>query len=236
MDIPYFFEAFRTEVVHKMNDANHHHMIHVLRMKNEDSFWLTNGLGVRYLCRITAIHKKECLFETIEKIEDPKPERRLHLAIAFTKNPARMEWLLEKATEIGIECITPIITERSEKHFFKRERYEKIMQSAMLQSKQSYLPILAEATPLTELLPILTEDQRFIAHCMEVNDKTALPSLLKKGQSACICIGPEGDFTSSEVEQTQQFGFIPVGLGPNRLRTETAGLWVCVAYSQAQLR
>ena len=143
-----------------------------------------------------------------------------------TQNPK----LLEKATEIGIGQITPLLTKRGEKIHLKTERFRKILVSAMLQSQQTYLPVLHEPQSLEEVL-IGKEEQRFVAWCSEDGERQALSTVMKPGKKTLILIGPEGDFTPEEVHLCLQHGALPVTLGPNRLRTETAGLYATVVYN-----
>jgi len=230
MSLPYFFEPFESSDIIVLSEANMHYMMHVLRMKVGEQCWITNGKGIRCLATITSASKRSCTITSGECIQSFTPPSSLHLAIAFTKNPARIEWLLEKATEVGIGYITPLITHRSEKIHWKQERYEKILTAAMLQSQQTWLPVLNEATRLENLITC-DADIKCIAWCEEHNDKNALLLHIQNDKKTIILVGPEGDFTSDEVHLCMQHGFKPVSLGSNRLRTETAGLYACVVYN-----
>jgi 16S rRNA (uracil1498-N3)-methyltransferase len=157
----------------------------------------------------------------------------LHIAISFTKNPARIEWFLEKATEIGINRITPLVTKRSEKIHFKKDRFEKILVSAMLQSKQTFLPQLSEASPLETILEA-KDTLKCIAHCEDDMDRIHLNQFIKPQKNTLILIGPEGDFTKEEIHLCLSKECRAVSLGDHRLRTETAGLFACVIFN-AQL-
>jgi 16S rRNA (uracil1498-N3)-methyltransferase len=137
-----------------------------------------------------------------------------------------MEWLLEKVCEMGIESITPILTQRSEKNYFKKERFEKILIAAMLQSQQTYLPILEEPKALKDIIE-REYDQKLIAYCGQEFEKFSALNAVKPRKSTLFLIGPEGDFTSDEVHLCMQNQFSAIHLGANRLRTETAGLFVC---------
>ena len=233
MNIAYFFEANLNTNPVSIGDANKHYMLQVLRMKEKETIFLTNGNGEKCLCSIRNISKKNVEIDLIERIFDEPRKISLHLAIAFTKNPSRMEWLLEKVTEMGIETITPIVTHRSEKNYFKKERFEKILIAAILQSQQSFLPILNEPKTLQEIMETETE-QKFIAYCGTEYEKIPAMKVIKAQQSALFLIGPEGDFTADEVHLCMQHQFSPIDLGGNRLRTETAGLYVCTLFNAIQ--
>ena len=229
MAYPFFYEQFdHTEFI-QLSEASIHHIVHVLRMKKGEQFWLTNGKGVKCRTLLTDVSKRDCAIEIVETIVVEKPSNNFHLAISFTKNPSRIEWLLEKTSEIGVAEITPLITKRSEKIFFKKERFEKIVVSAMLQSQQTFLPIINEPIYFEEILKS-TEPIKLIAHCLE-EEKNAMRNELKDNQSAIILIGPEGDFTPEEIHAAIQNNFTPVSLGNKRLRTETAGLYACVVFN-----
>lgn len=233
MSLPYFYEPFADAGSLSPSDDNLHYMLHVLRMKTGDACWITNGQGVKVRCTLTVTGKRSGYLSSGEVVEDDAAASGLHLAIAFTKNPSRIEWLLEKATEIGIGSITPLMTQRSEKLHWKKERFEKILVSAMLQSQQTRLPLLHEARPLQDVLQG-DETLRCIAWCDAHTDKQDLGVVLKKNTKTLILIGPEGDFTADEVHLCLQHACVPVSLGPHRLRTETAGLYATVVYNAMQ--
>lgn len=230
MSLAYFFNAFNDASDIQLDDSTIHYMYNVLRMKSGEQCWITNGKGLKCRVGISEINKRYAHLDVLEAISDTRELSSLHLAIAFTKNPSRIEWLLEKATEIGIGQITPLITHRSEKLHWKKERYDKILVSAMLQSQQTYLPLLHEATPIQTLVE-QEADEKYIAWCDEHDEKKPLASCLKKNKKTIILIGPEGDFTQEEVDLCRTHGYRPVSLGPTRLRTETAGLYAVVAYN-----
>jgi len=204
------------------------HIVKVLRMKDGDTFKITNGKGSFFSAEIISANPKGCLVKILsEEFQQPLPYQ-LHLAVAPTKLNDRYEWFLEKATEIGISEITPIICDHSERKTIKPERYEKILQSAMKQSLKAYLPVLNEAVSYKDFINSEknSEGLKCIAHCEET-DKKSLKSVLKQNQKITILIGPEGDFSSEEIELAKQAGFIPVTLGESRLRTETAAVVAC---------
>ncbi|MCB0455787.1 MAG: 16S rRNA (uracil(1498)-N(3))-methyltransferase [Aequorivita sp.] len=204
------------------------HIVKVLRMKEGETFKMTNGKGSFFSAEIINANPKGCLVKILsEEIQQPLPYQ-LHLAVAPTKLNDRYEWFLEKATEIGISEITPIICDHSERKTIKPERYEKILQSAMKQSLKAYLPILNKAVSYKDFIDSekASEDLKFIAHCEET-DKKSLKAVLLPNQKITIMIGPEGDFSSEEIGLAKQEGYIPVTLGESRLRTETAAIVAC---------
>lgn len=204
------------------------HIVKVLRMKEGAIFRITDGNGAFYVAKITGENPKGCKAEILTKeIQQPLPYQ-LHLAVAPTKLNDRYEWFLEKATEIGIAEITPILCDRSERKTIKAERYEKILQSAMKQSLQPYLPVLNPVVPFSDFLDSKNtgNSSRFIAHCDET-DKNSLKQLLRPNENVVILIGPEGDFSPSEIELAIKSGYRPVSMGESRLRTETAAIVAC---------
>jgi 16S rRNA (uracil1498-N3)-methyltransferase len=154
-----------------------------------------------------------------------KSTRKISIAISLLKNTNRFEWFLEKATEIGISEIIPLICERTEKERFRYDRMQGICISAMLQSQQTWLPVLQEPGKFESFVTQQFENcSKYIAHCMDEESKTQLHRQISKSSDQLICIGPEGDFTKTEIELALQHHFIPVSLGETRLRTETAAV------------
>ena len=203
------------------------HAVKVLRMQVGDTFTVVDGAGGFYKARITNPHPKHCAFEITETIlEYGKRNYRLHIAIAPTKNIERLEWFIEKATEIGIDEITPIVCRFSERKVIKAERLEKIIVSAAKQSVKAYFPTLNTLCTFDELIKTCQASQKFIAHCYE-EDKRLLQTEIQPSEDVLILIGPEGDFSKEEVQKALSVGFIPVSLGSSRLRTETAGVVAC---------
>ncbi|MFY0631497.1 MAG: 16S rRNA (uracil(1498)-N(3))-methyltransferase [Flavobacteriaceae bacterium] len=200
------------------------HIVKVLRKKEGDRIYITNGKGSLFTCLIDVANDKKCLVR-ISNTEEKQRFRDyyLHLAIAPTKNNDRLEWFLEKATEIGIDEITPIICQNSERKVIKRERLEKIILSAMKQSLKFHLPKLNDAIPFSEFLKIERKEKVCIAHCNN-GEKTLLKNLIQPKEAATILIGPEGDFSPTEVAKSLEHKCIPITLGEARLRTETAAL------------
>ena len=201
--------------------------LQVLRKKIGDQLHFVDGAGGMYLGEIIEVHKKQCLLSILE--HNPSYNERkvkLHIAIAPTKNIARLEWFLEKVTEIGIDEITPILCDRSERKRIRTDRLEKITMSAMKQSLKAYLPKLNELTDYQDFIKQNNDDLKYIAYC---NDD-ALKHLKKEYSSAenvTILIGPEGDFSPKEVRLALENGYKGISLGASRLRTETAGIAAC---------
>lgn len=201
------------------------HIVRVLRKKEGDLLHITNGTGLLFFVEIIIANDKRCL-ATIIKYEE-KPSHRdyyLHIAIAPTKNNDRLEWFLEKATEIGIDEITPIICDNSERKTVKIERLAKIIQTAMKQSLQFRLPKLNKPIKFSEFIEQHFTQEIYIAHCEENIEKKFLKNILHKNMQYTVLIGPEGDFSSKEIQSSLASNFLPISLGENRLRTETAGL------------
>jgi 16S rRNA (uracil1498-N3)-methyltransferase len=210
-----------------LNEEESKHCIRVLRLENGDEVQLIDGKGGLYNATIKDAHPKRTILQINSVIPSfNKRNHYLHIAVAPTKNIERMEWFLEKATEIGIDEVTPIICQRSERKEVKVERLNKIITSAIKQSIKAYHPVLNEGITYNQLLAKPFGGQKFIAHC-EDGDKTTLKSGLIKQDSYLILIGPEGDFTPGEIDVALQNGFKPITLGESRLRTETAALEAC---------
>ena len=208
-----------------LDEDTSRHIVQVLRMKEEERLNLTDGKGNLITAEITDAHKKHCSVKVIDSQFTSHLSPKITIAISLLKNTNRFEWFLEKATEIGVSEIIPLICERTEKQKFRYERMKAICISAMLQSQQTWLPELHELTTFNHLVIEQSDNsQKLIAHCIE--EKKQLLSHLQIGTSAnwLICIGPEGDFTKQEIEHALKNNFIPVSLGETRLRTETAGV------------
>lgn len=203
------------------------HCIRVLRLQSGDIIHMTDGKGNLYTTRIIDDNVKRCMLEVTEtKIEYGKRNFRLHMAVAPTKNINRFEWFLEKATEFGIDEITPIICENSERRIIKTDRLNKIIISAMKQSLKAYLPKLNEAVKFSDFIKQETANSKFIAYCSE-NHRDLLKNVTDQNKDIEILIGPEGDFSNKEVEMALANGFKAVSLGQSRLRTETAAIAAC---------
>ncbi|MFK7033261.1 16S rRNA (uracil(1498)-N(3))-methyltransferase [Flavobacterium oreochromis] len=202
------------------------HIVKVLRKKENDILFVTNGAGFLFETEITLASEKKCIVKINNyKLSEPT-KFKLHLAVAPTKMNERYEWFLEKAAEIGIHEITPIICEHSERTIIKIDRFEKILQSAMKQSNQFYLPKLNEPIIFKDFINQDFSGQTFIAHC-EDSDKKNLKKEIIPNSKYTILIGPEGDFSEKEIKLALNKGFTPVTLGNTRLRTETAAVVAC---------
>ena len=215
-----------THTKFSFNKEESHHITRVLRKKNGDNLCLTNGRGWQFDAEITAVFSKSCEVKILKHKFTEPVKHNLHIAIAPTKMNDRFEWFLEKATEIGIQSITPLICERSERKVIKLERMEKVIQSGMKQSFQFYLPKLEAPKSFTEFINSDHATQKFIAHCEDIN-KQQLFKAIKPKSDYTILIGPEGDFTTQEIELALASNYTPVSLGQTRLRTETAGVVAC---------
>ena len=235
MALPFFhkedIDVTTTEVV--LDEDTSKHIVQVLRMKNGERLQLTNGKGNLFTCEITDNNRKKCEVTILKTINYQPSTTNFAIAISLIKNNTRFEWFLEKATEIGVTEIIPLICERTEKTAFKFDRMKAILVSAMLQSQQVWLPVLHEPIKFTSLLDQSKHEQKFIAHCEDENNKQPLTNNLinqltnkpiSQLTSKLILIGPEGDFTPNEIKLAIKNNFIPVALGNTRLRTETAGV------------
>lgn len=202
------------------------HIIKVLRKKDSDILHVTNGLGFLFETEITLASDNKCTVQVLSVKKADEPKFRLHLAVAPTKMNDRFEWFLEKATEIGIQEITPIFCDRSERKAINPERFEKIILSAMKQSNETFLPKLNPAVSFKEFIKQKNEGLNLIAHCEET-DKKSLKEILKPNENVTMLIGPEGDFSEKEIALALENNFQPVTLGNTRLRTETAAIVAC---------
>jgi 16S rRNA (uracil1498-N3)-methyltransferase len=203
------------------------HAVRVLRLKTGDEITLADGRGGWYRACIATAHHKRCEVEVLEQqVEYGVRPYRLHIGIAPTKNIDRFEWFVEKATEIGIDEITPLLCGHSERKHVNTERLQRIMIAAMKQSKKAYLPRLNEMITFDKWLEAQKQEHCYIAHCNE-GDKQSLKIAYEDKQNAVIAIGPEGDFSIQEVTQALACEFKSISLGTSRLRTETAGVAAC---------
>ncbi|SNR67386.1 16S rRNA (uracil1498-N3)-methyltransferase [Maribacter sedimenticola] len=202
------------------------HIVKVLRKKNGDELNITNGKGFLFTAKIISDNVKKCEVE-INSCNRTYPKAyRLHLAVAPTKMNDRYEWFLEKATEIGVDEITPLICKRSERKIVKLDRMQRVIEAAMKQSLQTYLPKINEPIAFSEFMDQPTNGLKFIAHCEET-ERHELKRRIAADQDVTILIGPEGDFTLSEIKKAYTVGYQPVAMGNTRLRTETAAIVAC---------
>ena len=213
-----------------LDEQESKHAIRVLRLVRGDEVVLIDGKGGWYEARIEEEHPKRCSLKIHSHTSNYRPlPYHLHLAIAPTKHMDRFEWFLEKATEIGISEITPLLCHRSERKQIKTERLEKILISAMKQSLRAYKPVLNQLVSLQKFLELDLKGSKGIAHCMP--SRRIGISGLKPADTYIMLVGPEGDFSSEEVQMATKAGYMPFHLGESRLRTETAGVYITAAFS-----
>lgn len=222
---PYFYHKDLNSSNNSFNltEETSKHCIQVLRMQEGEKLKLTNGKGLVAVVEIATPHKKNTLVNIKSFHQEENLFQKNTIAISLLKNTNRLEWFLEKATELGIYEIVPLLCKRTERQIFKQERFETILISAMLQSQQSWLPILQQPIKANDFINKAFYGNKFIAHC-EAAPKKDLHTVLQKKDTQLMLIGPEGDFDSTEIDLALQNSFIPVSLGNTRLRTETAGI------------
>jgi len=211
----------------RMDAAESKHLVKVLRKSEGDEVMFTDGKGYFYKCVITVANPHGCMVKVIDK--KPGPDKRnfkVYMAVAPTKNINRYEWFLEKATEIGTDRFLPFFSQHSERKNIKTERLNRVITAAVKQSLKSYHPGLDEPVNFNTLINIPFEGKKFIAY-IHPDVNLELSNAYKKGENVLILIGPEGDFSPEEIEAAKEKGFIPVKLGPSRLRTETAAVTAC---------
>jgi len=222
-----FYTPDITPPYYTLSEEESKHAIRVLRLQLHDEVILVDGKGGKYTAQITDVNPKKTLLQIAHSQQEfGKRNHYLHIAVAPTKNIERLEWFLEKATELGIYTITPIICDRSERKEVKTDRLNKIITSAVKQSIKAYHPLLNEAISFKQFILQGLEGAGFIAHCME-GEKPLLAQFIKPQGHYTILIGPEGDFTPSELALAQEAGYSAISLGEARLRTETAALAAC---------
>ncbi len=215
-----------------LNEETSKHVVQVLRMNKGEQLQLTDGEGNLYIAEIIDDNRKKCELKILSCSNQPVTSKKVTIAISPVKNNARFEWFLEKATEIGVREIVPLLCTRTEKQHFRHDRMKSILVSAMLQSQQCWLPLLKDPIKFDNFVKQPIKGQKFIAHCEDESNKVRLsPSIINKEMGKLILIGPEGDFTSAEIVIAIQNNFVPVTLGENRLRTETAGVVAVVLLS-----
>ena len=229
MSLPIFFAEDFDRSAFTLSEETSKHIIQVLRMKNGEQLQLTNGKGKIITVELISEHKKAAEVKALSTSNIAHQTSNITIAISLIKNTNRFEWFLEKATEIGVSEIIPLICERTEKQNFRHDRMKNILISAMLQSQQAWLPLLHEPTKFSEVIKNSAQQKKYIAHCIEVEKKELRNET--NDRSSIILIGPEGDFTKTEIDLALANNFIPVSLGDTRLRTETAGMVAAVLLS-----
>jgi 16S rRNA (uracil1498-N3)-methyltransferase len=215
-----------------MSNSEHHHLTKVLRKKIDDKIYLTNGNGYLFEAIINNVNTKYTQLKIINSNKKSAMKYGLHIGIAPTKKIDRFEWFLEKAIEIGVSSITPIICKYNERKSLNYTRLNKIAVSAMKQSLQTYLPKIEPIVSIKEFIESNQYKQKYIAHCKN-SKKAYLSKIIKRKSNSSIIIGPEGGFTDDEISSAINYNFIPISLGNNRLRTETAGTVCCQTFSDA---
>jgi len=207
-----------------LDEDNSRHIVQVLRMRIGSALQLTNGKGELFTAEITNDNKKEVEVTIKDHKRVESQGKKISICLSILKNANRFEWFLEKATELGINEMIPMICDRTERQHFRSNRMNSILVSAMLQSHQCWLPILREPTPFTQIVEKDTHQQKFIAHCIEEKKAGMVEAINASASSQIVLIGPEGDFTAQEVAFALDRQFLPVTLGDTRLRSETAAL------------
>lgn len=230
MSLPLFYtgELMNDQASHVLDEMTSRHVVQVLRMKKGDRIHLTDGRGSISLAEISVADKKHCSVNILSSSFQDPPARKIHIAISLLNNTNRFEWFLEKATEIGVGTIIPLLCERTGKQKIRSDRMNQILVSAMLQSQQAWLPNLEKPLNFEDYVKnagnMAAGESRFIAHCLD-GEKISLGRFEFTGSYELrVLIGPEGDFTITEIELAIHNGFKPVSLGNNRLRSETAGI------------
>lgn len=211
-------------------DEEAQHCVRVLRLAVGEQIEVVDGKGNLFLCEIATANNKSCAVNILEKTSiQPHWGCRITVVIAPTKNMDRLEWMVEKVTEMGVDRIIPVLCRYSERKVLKTERLRKIVVSAMKQSLKATLPQLDELTPVMDVINAPAEGRRFIAYCDREIERRIFTKEYHKGEDVLIMIGPEGDFSKEEIKAALVNGFVPVSLGDSRLRTETAGVFACAA-------
>jgi 16S rRNA (uracil1498-N3)-methyltransferase len=217
--------------IYSLNAEESRHCKTVLRLEEGDTVYLTDGRGALFTCRITDSKSKQVIVEVVSRQDDyGRRNYYLHLAVAPTKNIDRFEWFIEKATEIGIDEITPLICEHSERRKLRIDRIYKVVTSAVKQSLKAYHPVINELKEFKQFIAEPRKGQLFIAH-LEEKDPVRLLEVYQKGSDVTILVGPEGDFSDYEMASALTSGYQCVSLGNSRLRTETAAIVACHSIS-----
>jgi 16S rRNA (uracil1498-N3)-methyltransferase len=234
MSLPIFFTKETASLYQSLmlDEDTSRHVSQVLRMRTGEELQLTDGKGNLLTGEITDAHKKHTTVRIINSTFVDAPPRKVIIAISLLKNANRFEWFLEKATELGIREIVPLLCERTERQHFRYDRMHAVLVSAMLQSQQTWLPELHEPVKLTEFIKSADETaQKFVGY-LDEEQKKNLSESIDASRDGIALIGPEGDFTKDEIDLALKHGFIPVSLGETRLRTETAGVVAAVLLSR----
>lgn len=235
MQIFYSTNIVNSRIV--IDGQEHQHISRVLRKKVGDEVFVCNGQGLLVEAVIDAVSKNETILSVIKVVEKQnESSNQLVLCVAPTKNIDRFEWMIEKCIEIGVYEIQPFISFNSERRIIKMDRLRQIAISALKQSKSLFLPKINELDRFGNVIKMCEAENKYIAYVSE-NETHLLTELKKqrKNEKAIVFIGPEGGFLEKEVEEAVQYGYKPVSLGKNRLRTETAGVYAAACYSLIDL-
>jgi len=222
MKVFYFENTGEKQII--LNEDESTHAVRVLRLKEEEEVFLIDGKGTLCKGKIVDAHQKKCVVEVLEQLPVYKRNYHKHLVVAPTKSIDRFEWFLEKATEIGVDAVTPLLTDRCERRHINTERLEKILTSTMKQCIQSFRPQLNELTKFKDF--VKKYPNGLIAH-LETGEEELLQKVYQPGKDVIILIGPEGDFSPEEVKLAKECGYVSVSLGHSRLRVETAAVAAC---------
>lgn len=232
LSVHYFLDPDFNPSTGVLSEEESRHAIKALRMQVGDTVKVGDGKGTQYVCEVTLIGKKQLITVVRDKSVVAKPLDPTTIALAPTKNTARYEWFLEKATEMGVDRIIPLETKRTERARLNINRCERIIHAAAKQSQQSHIPQFLPITGFSDMAG-LSAEVMWVAHCIPAVERADIRSLLPKiaGKSRLVLIGPEGDFTPEEIEMAASWGFQGISLGENRLRTETAGIYAAALIS-----
>jgi 16S rRNA (uracil1498-N3)-methyltransferase len=221
-----FYQPLITEGIHHLEPEESKHAVRVMRRRPGDIIYITDGKGMLYEARILSEDQNQCAFELVRSQHELAVTHDIHLAISPLSHPDRLEWFIEKAVELGVNRISLVLCERTEKRHVKLERLQKIAIGAMKQSQRLTLPNIEGPIAFDAFVSASQADQKFIAF-VDSSNPSHLFAQAKKGSAALVCIGPEGDFTGEELKLALNYGFVKVSLGAYRLRTETAGIAAC---------
>ena len=228
MQLPFFFEEnLPDEETFTLSEETSRHIVQVLRMRENENLLITDGKGQVLTTRLAKANKKNAEVQIINKSASPKIIPQVSIGISLIKNTNRFEWFLEKATEIGVTSIHPIICDRTEKSHYRSDRMKNIIVSAMLQSRQAWLPTLHQPINFKVIIEVQQYENKYIAHCIDEEKKHLNSQIISNGDQI-VLIGPEGDFTKGEITAALKNNYIPVSIGDTRLRTETAGIVAAV--------
>lgn len=224
---PDFSSDYANRGIYFLNPEESWHCAKVLRMQQGQNVHVTNGKGSLFKGILEHVDPKGCKIRVGEISEQARSNFSIHLAVAPIKNMARYEWFLEKAAEIGIDRITPLICERSEKISIRHDRLVRVVIAAMKQSLACFCPVVDSPVSFNDFVQSAETEGNFIAWCSD-QEEQLFGKVCKPNSAVLVLIGPEGDFTTEEVRRAQTAGFIPISLGKKRLRTETAALTACI--------